>query len=42
MASCSQSPVFLEEYERFKSIGIEEKREPDNTCNPAPAKPFTV
>jgi hypothetical protein len=31
-----------EEYERFKSIGIQEKREPDNTCNPAPAKPFTV
>jgi hypothetical protein len=31
-----------EKYERFKSIGIQEKREPDNTCNPAPVKPFTV
>jgi hypothetical protein len=31
-----------EEYERFKSIGIHEKREPDNTCDPASAKPFTV
>jgi hypothetical protein len=34
--------ISREEWERLKSIGIQEKREPDNTYNPAPAKPFTV